>query len=246
MSAPAAAADPMVPERFRVVRHEPGDRRHLDAHARAARPPGAARVRARPVQHGLRVRRRRGPDLDQRRSRSSPAQLVHTVRAVGAATEAICAAKPGHGARASAGPFGSDWPVDAADGARRRDRRRRRRAGAACARSSTRCLPSRTASAERSCSTEAASRTSSSCRASSTAGAREDLEVRRHRRHRDAELAGAAWAWCPALIARAEFDAAYAVAFICGPEAMMRFSADALLERGRRRRAASTSRWSAT
>jgi len=40
-----------------------------------------------------------------------PGRLVHTVRAVGLATEAICAAEPGRvlGAR---GPFGAPWPVD--------------------------------------------------------------------------------------------------------------------------------------
>ena len=36
----------------------------------------------------------------------------------------------------------------------------------------------------------------------------------------------------PTLIARAAFDPNGAAAFVCGPEAMMRFSAEALLERG--------------
>jgi NAD(P)H-flavin reductase len=41
--------------------------------------------------------------------------LVHTVRAVGAATRAICACEPGDqlGVR---GPFGSSWPVEGAEG----------------------------------------------------------------------------------------------------------------------------------
>ena len=45
-----------------------------------------------------------------------PGRLVHTVRAVGAATDAICAAEPGRvvGVR---GPFGRPWPVDAIEGA---------------------------------------------------------------------------------------------------------------------------------
>jgi NAD(P)H-flavin reductase len=40
-----------------------------------------------------------------------PERLVHTVRAVGLATQAICAADPGRvlGVR---GPFGNDWPVE--------------------------------------------------------------------------------------------------------------------------------------
>jgi NAD(P)H-flavin reductase len=45
-----------------------------------------------------------------------PEHLVHTVRAVGLATEAICAADPGRvlGVR---GPFGRAWPVERAEGA---------------------------------------------------------------------------------------------------------------------------------
>ncbi len=45
-----------------------------------------------------------------------PARLVHTVRAVGAATAAICACEPGRvlGVR---GPFGRPWPVDDVEGA---------------------------------------------------------------------------------------------------------------------------------
>jgi NAD(P)H-flavin reductase len=45
-----------------------------------------------------------------------PGTLVHTVRAVGAATAAICATEPGRvlGVR---GPFGRPWPVDEVEGA---------------------------------------------------------------------------------------------------------------------------------
>ncbi len=45
-----------------------------------------------------------------------PERLVHTVRAVGLATTAICAAEPGRtlGVR---GPFGEPWPVEQAEGA---------------------------------------------------------------------------------------------------------------------------------
>ena len=46
----------------------------------------------------------------------APARLVHTVRAVGAATAAICGSEPGRvlGVR---GPFGRAWPVDEVEGA---------------------------------------------------------------------------------------------------------------------------------
>ena len=40
-----------------------------------------------------------------------PERLVHTVRAVGLATEAICASEPGR-VLAARGPFGEPWPVE--------------------------------------------------------------------------------------------------------------------------------------
>jgi NAD(P)H-flavin reductase len=50
------------------------------------------------------------------------------------------------------------------------------------------------------------------------------------------DIAPAGWAErvgvVPALIERAGFDPAAAVAFVCGPEAMIRFSAEALVDRG--------------
>jgi NAD(P)H-flavin reductase len=45
-----------------------------------------------------------------------PSRLVHTVRAVGLATEAICASEPGD-ALWVRGPFGRPWPVVAIEGA---------------------------------------------------------------------------------------------------------------------------------
>jgi NAD(P)H-flavin reductase len=45
-----------------------------------------------------------------------PGRLVHTVRAVGLATEAICASEPGR-VLAARGPFGGPWPVEQAEGA---------------------------------------------------------------------------------------------------------------------------------
>ncbi|HQR40277.1 MAG TPA: FAD/NAD(P)-binding protein [Blastocatellia bacterium] len=46
---------------------------------------------------------------------AAPETLVHTIRAVGKVTEALCAARPGTqiGIR---GPYGTDWPVAAAEG----------------------------------------------------------------------------------------------------------------------------------
>jgi NAD(P)H-flavin reductase len=45
-----------------------------------------------------------------------PGRLMQTIRAVGLATQAICAAQPGQ-VLSVRGPFGSSWPVDAAAGA---------------------------------------------------------------------------------------------------------------------------------
>jgi NAD(P)H-flavin reductase len=45
-----------------------------------------------------------------------PGILVHTVRAVGLATEALCAAQPGQ-ILSVRGPYGAPWPVDDLDGA---------------------------------------------------------------------------------------------------------------------------------
>jgi NAD(P)H-flavin reductase len=45
-----------------------------------------------------------------------PARLVHTVRAVGLATRAICQAQPGDRLNVR-GPFGESWPVGEAEGA---------------------------------------------------------------------------------------------------------------------------------
>ena len=76
---------------------------------------GEACGRARTVRDGLRVRRRRGPDLGQRRRR--PARtVVLTVRSVGAVTRGVCASGPGAilGVR---GPFGAGWPIAVAAGA---------------------------------------------------------------------------------------------------------------------------------
>lgn len=47
---------------------------------------------------------------------SAPATLVHTVRAVGLATQAICAAQPGE-VLSVRGPFGNAWPVEEIAGA---------------------------------------------------------------------------------------------------------------------------------
>ena len=68
--------------------------------------PGAERPRRfapGPVQHALRLRRRRGGDLHQRRSRPTPGRLVHTIRAVGAVSAALARLEPRRRRSACAG-----------------------------------------------------------------------------------------------------------------------------------------------
>jgi NAD(P)H-flavin reductase len=156
-------------------------------------------------------------------------RLVHTVRAVGAASAAICRTEPGRmlGVR---GPFGSHWPVADAEG---RD--------VVVVAGGIGLAPLRPIVHE-------------------VLGARErfrnalllyggrepeqllysqELEEWRERGldvDVTVDIAPAGWPGkvgvVPALIDRARFDADGAVAFVCGPEPMIRFSAGALIARG--------------
>ena len=155
-------------------------------------------------------------------------RLVHTVRAVGAVTQAICGAKRGAvlGVR---GPFGNAWPVESALGGDaiviaggiglaplrpvvHELLRRRRELGEAVVLYGSR-------------------------RPDELLYARE-LDRWRKRLQVDVtvDAADASWTgkvgFVAKLVASARFDPAAATAFICGPEIMMRTSAEALLERG--------------
>jgi NAD(P)H-flavin reductase len=105
---------PMVPEPFEVVssRRDTGDTWTLELEACSGEPfaflPGqftmlsAAGAGEVPISIS--------GDADR------PDRLVHTVRTVGLATGAICAAAPGR-RLAVRGPFGQPWPVEQAEGA---------------------------------------------------------------------------------------------------------------------------------
>jgi NAD(P)H-flavin reductase len=159
----------------------------------------------------------------------APDRLVHTVRAVGLATRAICAAEPGD-VLTVRGPFGRPWPVEAAAGAdvvvvcggiglaplrpallallAHRDRYGRL-VLLYGGRSPAQLLyePELDAWPERGL----------------------DVAV-------TVDAAGPEWLGhvgvVPRLVRRAAFDAGSAVAMLCGPEVMMRFAAAALAERG--------------
>jgi NAD(P)H-flavin reductase len=159
---------------------------------------------------------------------ASPGPLVHTVRAVGAATEAICASKTGTvlGIR---GPYGTDWPVDAASGA-----------DVLIVAGGVGLAPVRPIVYS------VLSHRDHFRRATVLYGGREPEQLlysneldewREQGLEVDVTVDIASTSWSgkvgvvPGLIRRAELDTS-AVAFICGPEAMMRFSAEALLDRG--------------
>ena len=183
-----------------------------------------------PVHDALRLRDRRGADLGLRRAADGP--LVHTVRAVGAVTEAICASRPGAvlGVR---GPFGNAWPVEEAVAS-----------DVVVVAGGIGLAPLRPARLPR---PPAPRRVSARWRSSTAAGRPATSSTRR-----ELAAAGAAGSTSrstspstpptaagsgkvgvvPKLIAGARFDPASTVALVCGPEIMMRFAARALLERG--------------
>jgi NAD(P)H-flavin reductase len=156
--------------------------------------------------------------------------LVHTVRAVGAVTQAICAARPGAvlGVR---GPFGNSWPVGAAAGS-----------DVVVVAGGIGLAPLRPALYEllrrRGDYGEVTllygSRTPADLLYSKELQrlrGRFDLQV-------DVTVDSAEGDWrgkvgvVPKLVAGARFDPASTVALVCGPEIMMHYTSHALLERG--------------
>jgi len=156
--------------------------------------------------------------------------LVHTVRAVGAVTAAVCASRPGDvlGVR---GPFGNAWPVEAAEGS-----------DVVIVAGGIGLAPLRPALYE------VLRRREEFGEVVVLYGSRTpgDLlfrrELERWRGRFDLQVAVTVdrgldgWRGevgvVPKLVADARFDPDSAVAMVCGPEIMMRFAADALLRRG--------------
>ncbi len=161
-----------------------------------------------------------------------PNRLVHTIRAVGAVTRALCALEPGEvlGLR---GPFGTAWPVDAAKGK-----------DAVVVAGGLGLAPLRPVVYRLLAEREAFGRVALLC------GARtpDDLLFQKELlawRGRfdfqvyvtvDSDTASTPWRGdvgvVTTLLPRVSFDSAEAVAFVCGPEVMMRFGAMALSQRG--------------
>jgi NAD(P)H-flavin reductase len=158
-----------------------------------------------------------------------PGRLVHTVRAVGAATSAICASEPGRvlGVR---GPFGRPWPVDAIEGA-----------DVVIAAGGVGLAPLRPAVLR------LLARRERYGRVAVLYGGRDPEQLLYPRelerwRERGADVgvtvdsAGRGWRGrvgvVTKLIDHAAFDPASAVALVCGPEVMMMFAVQALRRRG--------------
>ena len=151
-------------------------------------------------------------------------RLVHTVRAVGAATEAICAAEPGRvlGVR---GPFGRPWPVDAVEGA-----------DVVIVAGGIGLAPLRPAILR------LLARRERYGRIAVLYGSRTPGDVLYPRQLGEwgaavtVDTAGRDWhgrvGVVTKLIDSATFDPGSAVAMTCGPEVMMRFAVEALLRRG--------------
>ena len=154
--------------------------------------------------------------------------LVLTVRAVGAVTEAVCAT--GRGAVLGVrGPFGTAWPIGAARGA-----------DVVVVAGGIGLAPLRPVVLE------ALERRDQYGEVAVLYGARTptDLlyvaELERWREHASVDVtvdaAEPGWAGkvgvVPKLVPAAHFEPGSAVAFVCGPEIMLRFAVQALLERG--------------
>ena len=157
-----------------------------------------------------------------------PGPVVLTIRAVGAVTDALCASRPGSvvGLR---GPFGNTWPVEAAAGG-----------DVVVVAGGIGLAPLRPVVLS-----TLAHRTSFG-RVAVLYGARTPADLLYGGEllawRRDAHVAvtvddpGDGWdgrvGVVPALIADADFDPELTTAFLCGPEVMIHYAAEALLERG--------------
>ena len=159
-------------------------------------------------------------------------RLVHTIRAVGAVSTALCATEPGHsiGAR---GPFGTAWPVEAAEA---------EGADLVIVAGGLGLPPVRPVIHHAIAHRERFGEVSILYGGRSPAELvhRSEVEVWEAREDLDAQVivdsAGSDWrgrvGLVTKLVEKAHFDPARALAMIVGPELMMRFTVAALMDRG--------------
>jgi NAD(P)H-flavin reductase len=220
----------MVPEPFEVVakRQDTFDVWTLDLEARSGGPlafmPGQFTMLAAAGAGEVPISISGDPD--------HPERLVHTVRAVGLATEAICNAEPGE-ILSVRGPFGRPWPVDSVEGA-----------DVVIAAGGIGLPPLRPAILRMLARRERFGRLVLLYGGRSPdqllftdefpAWEEQGFEV-----HVTVDSAGPEWIGHVGVVTRlirpAKIEPGSMVAFSCGPEVMMRFLADALEDRGLRR-----------
>ncbi len=224
MSARAHPSDPMLPAPWRVrsARAETADTVTLELAPLAGSPPDFA-----PGQFNMLYAFGIGEvPISLSGDPADRSRLVHTVRAVGAVSTAIARARPGDmlGLR---GPFGSAWPLAAAEGH-----------DLLIIAGGLGLAPLRPAILAALARSEHYGRIAILYGGRNPAellfrdelalwGARADVTVAITVDHADASWHGAVGV-VPALLDRVAFDPAATVALICGPEVMLRFTAAAL------------------
>jgi anaerobic sulfite reductase subunit B len=226
MATPAPELGPMTPAPFRVASRR---RETRDTWTLALEPVGGRPLEPAPGQFTMLYAFGIG-EVPISISGDVGGPLVHTVRAVGSVTQAICAARRGSvlGVR---GPFGNAWPVADALGS-----------DVVVVAGGIGLAPLRPAVTEvlRQRGEFGAVALLYGSRTPGDLLYRSELQRLRARfdLHVDVTVDAADAGWrgkvgvVPKLIDGAQFDPASAVALVCGPEIMMHFAARALLERG--------------
>ncbi|MGO8905913.1 MAG: FAD/NAD(P)-binding protein [Solirubrobacteraceae bacterium] len=227
MSPEGVAAGPMVPAQFTVT----AKRRHTaDTWTLELEPPPGERSQFVPGQFTMLSAFGAGEvPISISGDPADEGRLVHTVRAVGAATRAICAAREGQVLQVR-GPFGRPWPVQEVAGA-----------DVVILAGGIGLPPLRPAILALLSDRARYGRLRLLYGSRSPEQLLYPEEIEQWSAHGlEVELtvdsAGPEWLGhvgvVPRLVHRAELDAQATVAMLCGPEVMMRFAVAALLERG--------------
>ncbi len=226
-AAPGAPADPMTPRLYRVR----ASRRELaDTVTLSLAPEHGERPGFRPGQFNMLYAFGVGEVAISLSGEPEADGFVHTVRAVGAVSRALTGLKPGDvvGVR---GPFGTGWPVAEAVGE-----------DVVFIAGGLGLAPLRPAILHVLANRERFGRVAILFGARNPDGLLFRDQLAEWRLQLDIDLqvtvdhADKSWhgnvGVVPPLVARAGFDPEEAVAMVCGPEVMMRFSVDALRDRG--------------
>ncbi len=225
---PLSAPGAMTPEPFRVLRRR---RETADTWTLELEPVGGEPVVPAPGQFTMLYAFGVGEvPISSSGDPTAGGPLVHTVRAVGAVSEAICRTKPG-GILGVRGPFGTSWPVEEACGC-----------DLVIVAGGIGLAPLRPALYQALADRGAYGAVVLLVGARTPGDLLYAKELERWRGRFDLDVAvtvdnaGGGWhgrvGVVPRFVADAGFDPASAVALVCGPEIMMRYTAAALIERG--------------